>query len=165
MLRSHILRQALILLLGLVSLGLTPGHAATPKRDKEEKVQRKLREEYRALLDYATGQVAQMIQKRIAPESGRELSGEALLTPIYTNDAQGWVACDITVTFLARDILSGVPYGTCRAQGRLFLYAPRYEGENHKVEYVHTAHNEQLAQVSSESALRWLTEGFTTRLK
>lgn len=171
MLRSHTLRRALIFLLSFAVLGSLlqscgiPEQTSQSRQPSEESIQRQLRADYGKSLDYAAGLIAQTIQKTIAPQSGRELQHEVNLYPIYHNDTQGWVACDMEVSFLARSFFRGVGYGTCHLKGRVFLIAPRYQGEPYQVEYSHISHNDQLVKVSNDGERQWLKEGFTFKLK
>ena len=167
----HTLRQYLLVLLSFAFIGSLlqscsiPGQTSQSRKPTEESIHRQQRADYGEILNYAAGKVAEKIQKTIAPQSGRELQHEVNLYPIYYNEAQGWVACDMETSFLARSFFRGVGYGTCSLKGRIFLIAPRYKGEAYKVEYSHISHNDQLVKVSNEGERKWLKEGFTLQIK
>lgn len=122
-------------------------------------IQRRLRADYGDALDQAGAQLAQIIQKKIAPSSGKELQHAISLYPISHNEDETVVGCPIEVSFLARDFWAGVGYGTCKVLGTLWLQVPQYRGRPYRVTFQLQNYNDQLQKVSNEAKLKWLNEG------
>ena len=154
-------------LLSVVLLGFmlhscdVPNQASQSKRlqPTEAETQRRLRVDYGQVLDLAGGQLAQVIQKKIAPSSGKELTHTINLYPISYNEDETLIGCPIEVSFLARDFWAGVGYGTCKVLGTLWLQVPQYRGCPYRVTFQLQNYNDQLQKVSNEAKLKWLNEG------
>ena len=127
----------------------------------EAEIQRRLRADYGGVLDQAGAELAQRIQKKIAPSSGKELRHTINLYPVSYNEDETMVGCPIEVTFVARDFWGGVGYGTCKVTGALWLYVPPYRGSPYRVIFEANGYNDQLKKVSNDAKLKWLNEGIT----
>lgn len=124
----------------------------------EAEIQRRLRADYGEILDLAGGQLAQVIQKKIAPSSGKELEHTISLYPISYNSDETLIGCPIEISFLARDFWAGVGYGTCKVWGALWLQVPQYKGRSYRVIFQLKDYNEQLKKVSNEAQRSWLND-------
>lgn len=156
-------------LLSFVLLGFmlhscdVPNQASQSKRlqPTEAETQRRLRADYGQVLDLAAGQLAQVIQKKIAPSSGKELTHTINLYPISYNEDETLIGCPIEISFLARDFWGGVGYGTCKVWGALWLQVPQYKGRPYRVIFQLKDYNDQLNKVSNESQRNWLNDKVT----
>ncbi|WP_455250557.1 hypothetical protein [Porphyromonas sp.] len=170
-LRSFRALAALLLLpllsLVLQSCGMSQGVSSRSNRAQptEAEVQRRLRADYGDAFDLAGAQFAELVMKKIAPRSGKELQHSINLYPVWSNEDESAVACALEVRFLARDYWSGVSYGTCVLQGVLTLGVPRYRGRPYEVIVNKVQYNEQLQKVSKPAQLQWLEEGVRFNLK
>lgn len=133
----------------------------------EAEIQRQLRNDYGDVFDQAGGQLASLVLKKIAPQSGKELQHAINLHPIRYAEDYSRLACAVEVSFLARDFWSGVGYGTCRVQGWITLDVPRYQGRPYRVTFSLSDYNDQLQKVSNKAKLEWLENkpSFELRLR
>ena len=123
-------------------------------------IQRRLRADYGDALDQAGAQLAQIIQKKIAPSSGKELQHAISLYPISHNEDETVVGCPIEVSFLARDFLGWSRLWVHgKVLGTLWLQVPQYRGRPYRVTFQLQNCNDQLQKVSNDAKLKWLNEG------
>lgn len=127
---------------------------------KSQREQEQLRNKYGQALERAAIEVGQYVMKLIAPQSGKELSTEALIYEgITTSQEDGYIQCSIRISFTARDWPS-VGWDKAETIGRMYLYPAYRSVDKHKVTFVPDEYNDHFVNINTKGrAKKQLEEG------
>lgn len=119
---------------------------------------------YRGSLEMATASMLKHLMKEISPMSGRDPRYAVHLDNIHYDEQENVVQAEVELNWQARDLLSGVRYGTCVINGVLSLYLPTRAIDQTKAHLSNVQYNKQLKDVSKRKHLEMLQRGVTINL-
>lgn len=117
-----------------------------------------LSERQKMMLMKAAQSFAEHFQKTIAPQSGKDATYHLNPSMVINNQSEQEIESPVTLEWLARDILSGVPYGRCQVSGVIKLYPPIRQSDPWRVEFRLSDKNTHADKVSSPSHWEKLRE-------
>lgn len=117
-----------------------------------------LSEQQKMMLMKAAQSFAEHFQKTIAPQSGKDATYHLNPSMVINNQSEQEIESTVTLEWLARDILSGVPYGRCQVSGVIKLYPPIRQSDPWRVEFRLSDKNTHADKVSSSSHWEKLRE-------
>lgn len=134
-------------------------NAQSSRYGREQRYQEQLRGEYGTMLEYAAAQVGSYVMQLVAPNTGKDLSTEALVYDgIQESKADGYVSCSVRIVFQARqDMLS--PMGEAEMVGQMVLYPAYRRTDKHKAELTISQYNQHFGLVAGNSRLKKLERG------
>ncbi len=145
-------------------VGTSHSALATQHLSAEEKAYQermKIKKMYGHQIEVAADKMAHRIQRLIAPQSGREVRYKLDYKNLGYDRNNHQVTIYTNFSFLARDFLSGVDYGTCLIGGFLEVYLPIREIDGTRATFTWKERNKQIVSVSSSYDWNVLDKGLT----
>ncbi len=119
---------------------------------------------YEREIENAAAQMAYKVQKLIAPQSGKEVRYQVDYDNLSYDRSNHKVTVYSYFSFLARDVLSGVGYGTCKISGALDVYLPVRNIDGTRAIFIWKERNQQIKAVSNTRHWNILNNGLSVNL-
>ncbi len=136
-------------------------HRQLTAEEKAYKERMEIKRRYGHQIENAAELMAVKVQELIAPQSGKEVRYSVFYDDLTYDRRNHRVRVYSKFSFLARDFLSGVSYGTCQIAGVLDVYLPVRSIDGTRANFFWKERNQHIIDVSKRRHWDTLDKGLS----